>query len=158
MENLTNFDTLIYIYLAMTVGTLIYPIDLWLRVNFVNFIFMVLFVISMILLQVDISKLNNLIILRDDFQTLMSSIGAIVFAWVVLLRITNNISLLDSLFLGILPYTVLYVAMFTSLDDNRVITEYLYAVIFYVVPYAALTYKKMILTIPFAVKGMSDRY
>jgi len=157
MENLTNFDALVYIYLVITLGTLLYPIELWLRVNFVNFIFIVIFTVYVISSQ-SIIETDFSVFLRDDFLDFYYILGAIVTSWILYLRSVNNISLLDSLFLGILPYTILFLLFLENTLDGETINNYIGIITLYIIPYIFLTYKKMLFTIPFAVKGMSDRY
>jgi len=155
MENLTNFEAYIYIYLAITMGTLIYPIQLWFRVNFVNFIFMILLASGIQFLNIDISNIG--FIFNDGYIKLFLTIVVLIVLGITYFRFSSNISLLDSIYLGVLPYSVIYFLFFSAMSNSVIVTDYVTPIIIYVFVYGIITYKKMIFVLPFAVKGMSDK-
>lgn len=160
MEILTNFETLTYIYLALTVATLIYPVELLFRANFVNFIFMVLLTTIMMITKLDLGLyLSHFNFLSLDNKDFLIWNGIILGSWILFLRFNNRISELDSLFLGLLPFIVFYYGLVITvefafkIEADLLITSF----IFYVL-YAILIYNKLLITLPYSVKTMSDSY
>ena len=160
MENLTNFNILSYIYLSITIGTLIYPIKLWFRVSFVNFIFMVILSAFTLFFQTNFDQLLIFLNIFDDDNILfIVTILSIFIAVAIYFTINKNISLLDSLLLGFLPFFVVFDFMFVffrwiyHIDINIIIVFALFFLF-----YGMFIHQKLLWSLPFSVKGMSDKY
>jgi len=152
---ITNFETLIYIYLIITAGTIFYPIQLWTRVNFLNFVFMVLLTAFYM-----ITKWNFGDIISRFHLDSISNIylfGTIFIGFIIArINFINDISTFDSLFLGFFPFIILfeYALNYMTFGEFNV----LFAIIGFGFLYGSFVYQKLLFVLPFAVKDMSDRY
>jgi len=141
---LTNFDTLIYIYGFITLGTFFYPPSQWFRVAFLNAVFMFLVIAGIFMFKYDLLSTNVSIDYLYDKKEIevYSWILGIMVSWMVFLRFTKQDELLNLLFLGFFPFFSLYI-IFTRnfMDDN---TSILVAFLAFAVIYGAFTYQKAI--------------
>jgi len=156
MENLTNFDTLIYIYIAMTMGTLIYPVQLWFRVNFVNFIFMTLLASFVLMTKIDISWILNQekFFSSQNIEFLMINISIAVIG-ITYFRVNQEIVKLDGLFLGYLPF-IFFFEIILLLVKGDTMDMFLLNMGFFSL-YSVFIYEKLMFILPFSVNSMANR-
>ena len=141
---LSNFDTLIYIYAFITLGTFFYPPSQWFRVAFLNVLFMFLVIVGIFMFKYDLVSPNiNIDILYGKKEIeIYSWVFGIMISWMLFLRFNKQEEMLNLLFLGFFPFFSLYV-IFTPhfISDNSSI---LISLLFFFVIYGAFTYQKAI--------------
>ncbi len=154
MEVYTNFEILVYLYLGLTLTTLLYPIELFFRVAFTNLLFMILVSAILVLYQYDLGYLYTSGAFDKGLKdvTILFGIGSV---WILVLRYTGQYSLLDTLFLGFYPvlaaYAVPSVLFISSLGSIIDIGIFLFI-------YGSFVYNKTIVEAFFAVKFYGDRF
>jgi hypothetical protein len=159
MELLFNFDTLIYLYLALTAATIIYPLELMFRVNFINFLFMALLTSIILVFKADLAQYMQIFnfFSLDNKEFLIWNMG-IAAVWIIYWRITGEISLIDSLFTGLLPFIAVFYAFTLLLEvafpGNNILIN---SILFYIA-YGVFIYEKIQIQAFFSVKSMGDRF
>lgn len=154
MNIFTNFEILIYVYLGLTLSTLLYPVELFFRTAFVNLLFMILLSAILVLYKYDLGYLYSSGALDKDLKDIYILLG-IGSVWIIILRFTGQYSLLDTLFLGFFPvlaaYTVPSVVFISYFGSIINIGIFLFI-------YGSFVYNKTIVEAFFAVKFYGDRF
>ena len=154
MDIFTNYEILIYVYLGLTLTTLLYPVELFFRTAFVNLLFMILLSAILVLSKYDLGYLYSSGVFDKDFKDMYILLG-IGSAWILILRFTGRYSLLDTLFLGFYPVLVAYIV------PSVLFLSYLGSIInigIFLFLYGSFVYNKTIVEAFFAVKFYGDRF
>ena len=150
----TNFELLVYLYLGLTLTTLVYPVELYFRVAFVNLLFMVVVSALLVLYSYDFGFAFSFGILQGRLKEIYILLG-VGTVWLIVLRWMGRYSLLDTLFLGFYPLVAAYAipsALFISyLGSIITIGVFLFM-------YGSFVYNKTMVEAFFAVKFYGDRF